>query len=206
MDADYSAGFLVDLQHYRGGPTFKVMCNDIIAAGEDDLRLCAKTTDGWRFTRTCPTIVLRAGNMEEYMLKNIEQCLRAAEGTWMHSLLCKVDRNDPLVSKALLLWTATHLLMRGWQIEGESPILDKSDPFYNTSPASKILQRQLDAIMEVHVMILESSFLELLHNTLRHSQKRGPRETMAAALIYLNTIEMDTWRLLYWLYFKQEVG
>lgn len=111
MDADYSAGFLVDLQHYRGGPTFKVMCNDIIAAGEDDLRLCAKTTDGWRFTRTCPTIVLRAGNMEEYMLKNIEQCLRAAEGTWMHSLLCKVDRNDPLVTKALLLWTATHLLM-----------------------------------------------------------------------------------------------
>ncbi|KAM4066683.1 hypothetical protein HRG_000745 [Hirsutella rhossiliensis] len=111
-----------------------------------------------------------------------------------------------MLGLVLDLWSATVLLMKGWQVKDGPVISAPLDPYVNTSPAPRVLQNQLDSLLERHIVEVEGAFLTLLQTTFeqRRSGESNMKTAFAAALIFLRIIERDTWRLMYWIRHKEK--
>ena len=77
---------------------------------------------------------------------------------------------------AMELWTATRLLMKGWEIVGEeglrmSIVEDMRSPLHRTILAPRVLQNQLDSNLETYIIVKERDLLRAVQSAIlkRHS-------------------------------------
>ena len=110
----------------------------------------------------------------------------------------------------LELWTATRLLMKGWDIAGEetlglSNIEDVRCPLNGTIPAPRVLQNQLDRNLESYIIAKERNLLRALQNAVLNRSCSWVVISLAVIVI-LHVLERDSWRLTYWMNRHEEVS
>ncbi|PON17994.1 hypothetical protein C2W62_10285 [Candidatus Entotheonella serta] len=193
----------VELHHFHNGPTVNVICTAFEPTDPDQVRLWAKTVTGWQFTTTEPKCLIGPVNLDQYIDTCVPFC-EADAGSWVTDQIKNVGDSE-LLSLARHLWAATILLIKGWQVKGGDLIMDHLDPYIYTSPAPKVLQSQLDKILETYIVNTEIKFLDLLQKTLQQRRTEQRRNAFAAAVVFMQIIEKDTWRLMYWLHHRGEV-
>lgn len=114
-------------------------------------------------------------------------------------------RAEGLVKDAQHLLTATYLLVTGWQLGASPPITDPSSPYYGSSPAPRVLQNELDRRLEWYISSLESRLLADLRAAL--VKRTAPwNDIYLTGLLVLAVVEIDSWRLMYWIRHKEEVS
>lgn len=110
------------------------------------------------------------------------------------------------------MWAANRLLMKGWSITGGDELLGMSvvnEPaslLHDTIPAPKVLQNQLDHLLERQIFETESSLLKELQRLIRRRDRGQWIVVFLSLVIVLHVLERDTWRLMYWVHHKAEVS
>ncbi|KAF2028941.1 hypothetical protein EK21DRAFT_15799, partial [Setomelanomma holmii] len=106
------------------------------------------------------------------------------------------------VKQTLQLWAAHRLLMKGWQlcVPGSlqmMPIVDRNSLSYGSVPAPRVLQNQLDQILENYCARNEAQCLRELQAKML-SRQCSQVALYSVVAILLNIRERDIWRLLPW--------
>ena len=110
------------------------------------------------------------------------------------------------------MWAANRLLMQGWSIVGGDEILGMSvidEPaslLHNTVPAPKVIQNQLDHLLEGQIYDTEEKLLKELQKLIRRRDRGQWIVVFLSLVIVLHVLERDTWRLIYWVVHKAEVS
>ncbi|KAF1363473.1 hypothetical protein EJ07DRAFT_152281 [Lizonia empirigonia] len=200
----------VDLQHFSFGPTMRVKCCPFSIVNPEQISLFHKTTHGWdTITTTAFTICnpIDDTTVDTYVWSHVEFFLRQAQSgtSWLDVILNEASTHtkDDLIRKTLSLWSAHRLLMQGWQLTfpgslGMLPVVDQDSFLFNTTPAPRVLQNQLDQILEQYCAKKEMEYLKALQGAMRKTVRRDWITIFASSIILLHTRERDIWRLLYW--------
>ncbi len=109
------------------------------------------------------------------------------------------------------LWATNRLLMKGWEICGHERlgmgIVDRwESPLYGSIPVPRVLQNQLDHLLEAEVVKTEQHLLKTLQKVIRASNRSAWVIIFLAIAIILHVMERDTWRLLYWVNHQEQVS
>jgi hypothetical protein len=93
--------------------------------------------------------------------------------------------------------------MTGWQLTipgdlGMRPVQHQGSLLNGTTPAPRVLQNQLDRILEQYCADRELKCLEDLQRSMRQSTQRRWIVIFIVTVIILHVRERDLWRLLYW--------
>ncbi|KAF2633001.1 hypothetical protein BU25DRAFT_304826, partial [Macroventuria anomochaeta] len=202
--------YTVDLQHLPCGPTLSVDCSPFEIANSDQIRLFHKTTQGWASMETTAFALSKPiddAAMDDYVQKHVDLFLNQAKGgsTWLDTVLKHASNylQDDLIQRTLRLWSAHRLLMQGWQLTfpgslGMPLVMNRGSFLFNTTPAPRVLQNQLDRRLERYCADKEAECLKALSRTLRQKYRREWTATFISAVILLHTRERDIFRLLYW--------
>ncbi|KAL9027847.1 MAG: hypothetical protein Q9196_003692 [Gyalolechia fulgens] len=203
------------LTHERGGPTLQVQCREFLATSEDQTQLFWKETTGWNWTCSTtygldvPNIDLRQyiDDCASFLLKG--SCQKA-DYLGQIFQLAQLYRKDPMIRLALRLWAANRLLMKGWEIYGQErlgmKIVDRIEsPLHGSVPAPRVLQNQLDHLLEYEIVETERHLLKNLQKVLKASDRKTWVATFLAIAIILHVMERDAWRLLYWVNHQEQV-
>ncbi len=110
---------------------------------------------------------------------------------------------EPIIRLALRLWAANRLLMKGWEICGHEHLgMDivgrLESPLYGSIPVPRVLQNQLDHLLEAEIVKTERYLLKNLQKVIRASNRSAWVITFLGIAIILHVMERDAWRLLYW--------
>lgn len=207
------AGFSVhsvDLQHILCGPTLPVDCCDFQVANYEQISLYHKTTEGWARMETSAFALSKPvedTDIERYVEEHMKLFLTLAHdgSTWLDILLKHASEHlqDPLVLIILHVWTAHQLLIKGWQMTvpgslGMPLVMDQTSFLFNTIPAPRVLQNQLDSRLERYCAVQEGKYLKMLSDTMRQNRRNEWVVIFISAIILLHTRERDIHRLLYW--------
>lgn len=107
---------------------------------------------------------------------------------------------------AARLWTANHLLMKGWQASGMKTVEEANNPYFGMRPAPRVLQNGLDQALESYVADIEQRLLQNIFSVVTGRKASTPWDGLfSAVLILLAVMEKDIWRLIYWVRHKEEV-
>lgn len=110
------------------------------------------------------------------------------------------------------MWAANRLLMKGWEISGGDEFLgmtivnEPSSLLHNTIPAPRVLQNQLDHLLERQIFETEHKLLKELQKLIRRHDRGQWVVVFLALVIVLHILERDTWRLMYWVHHKAEAS
>ena len=110
----------------------------------------------------------------------------------------KLTEKDPLMVYALRLWTANRLLMKGWQLIGPETL---GMPLFpdGSLPAPRVLQNQLDRILESHIARAEGLVLKELQGAMLRSRSCSSIVVFIGVFLVLHVRERDIWRLAHWI-------
>lgn len=100
--------------------------------------------------------------------------------------------------------------MKGWQapenpILGISRVFDPQSPYYQMTPAPRVLQNQIDSRIEAFVARVELQLLKELQKAMKQKSCSWI-EIFSAVFLILRVTEKDIWRLMYWLKHDKEVS
>lgn len=82
---------------------------------------------------------------------------------------------------------------------------DIHSPLHGTVPVPRVLQNQLDHLLEMQIADIESELFLRLQKTMRLRKRADWVSIFLAVILILHVIERDIWRLLYWLRHHEEV-
>jgi hypothetical protein len=93
--------------------------------------------------------------------------------------------------------------MTGWQLAvpgdlGMLPVKHRGSLLNGTTPAPRVLQNQLDRILEQYCAKKELECLKELQRSMRGQSKRPWIVVFIVTVLLLHVRERDIWRLLYW--------
>ncbi|UPX14887.1 uncharacterized protein EKO05_0005358 [Ascochyta rabiei] len=200
----------VDVQHFRYGPTLSVNCSPFEVVNSEQVRLFHKTTRGWASVDTTAFALSESVDdaiLDSYIGEHVALFLHqaVADSTWLNVVLNHASNylEDDLIQRALRLWSAHRLLMQGWQLTlpgslGMPPVTDPSSFLFNTTPAPRVIQNQLDRRLERYCADQEAECLKALSVTMLGRYRRDWVATFISAVMVLHTRERDIFRLLYW--------
>jgi hypothetical protein len=138
----------------------------------------------------------------EYIASSVKLCIEEADSNSVLRAIApqlpKEWRQSPLLTCALKLWAANRLLVKGWQTNVGIPIKTRDSPFFSTIPAPRVLQHQLDRMLELYVYDQERRLFQMLRTAMTSPDLARKEYAFYATLTFLNTIERDVWRLVYW--------
>ena len=100
--------------------------------------------------------------------------------------------------------------MKGWEICGRErlgmKIVDRMEsPLCGSIPAPRVLQNQLDHLLESEIMETEQNLLKDLQKVIKASNRKSWVFTFLTTAIILHVMERDAWRLLYWVHHQDQV-
>ncbi|KAK8115612.1 hypothetical protein PG984_012114 [Apiospora sp. TS-2023a] len=195
--------FKQDVCHFAGGPSLSVMTRNFTPSSNDQILVWGKSVGGWQAVATSP-VGLATLPSEEAIARYIEACVPLCCQTYNTGLLDLVwqKRTSDLVATALRLWTANCLLLRGWETPFGPAVSDQCSPYYQNKPAPRVVQNQLDAIVEKYMAICETALLKKLENTFKRVEEWP--EVYATLIILVWILEKDIWRLMFWTRHRQE--
>ena len=115
------------------------------------------------------------------------------------------------MTQTVELWTATRLLMRGWEIAGKellgmAMIDDIYCPLHGSVPAPRVLQNQLDRNLELYIIAKENQLLKTIQFALMKKHVYCWNSISLAVIVMLHVLERDSWRLMYWRKHGEEVS
>jgi len=221
------------LTHERGGLTLQVHCRDFDATSQNQTQLFWKETTGWNciysttYSLEMPNIDLRQyiDECASFLLKGaaekvdyLGQIFQMAQLHQRVSYLPAAEFKRPFslsaqettIRLALRLWAANRLLMKGWEICGHERLgmktVDRMEsPLYGSVPAPRVLQNQLDYLLESEIVETERRLLKNLQKLIKASDRISWVATFLAIAIVLHVMKRDAWRLLYWIHHKEQV-
>lgn len=93
--------------------------------------------------------------------------------------------------------------MKGWSlvIPGSLntwTVEELGSTLYGTAPAPRVLQNQLDQVLEEYCAEKEFECLKLLHKAMYKKRRKDWAVVFAVSMLLLHLRERDLWRLLYW--------
>jgi hypothetical protein len=102
-------------------------------------------------------------------------------------------------------------LIKGWQICGmetlEMHVVEEKDcPLHGTFPGPRVLQNQLDHLLERQIYETEYSLLGRLQELMVKKKRPDWVAIFLTLVIMLHVFERDTWRLMYWILHPEEVN
>ena len=105
---------------------------------------------------------------------------------------------EPIIRLALRLWAANRLLMKGWEICGDELLgmgfVDRIEsPLYGSVPVPRVLQNQLDHLLESEIVKTERYLLKNLQKVIRASDRCAWVITFLGVAIILHVMERDAW-------------
>jgi len=145
--------------------------------------------------------------VDTYVRQHVVYFLDQLESStsWLDAILKRATEHatDALLRAALSLWSAHRLLMTGWQLTvpgdlGMFPVTDQGSLLNGTTPAPRVLQNQLDRILEQYCADKELECLKELQKFMRRESKRPWIVIFIVTILLLHVRERDIWRLLYW--------
>ncbi|GIZ48183.1 hypothetical protein CKM354_001125600 [Cercospora kikuchii] len=197
------------LCHDRAGPTLSVICSQFLPNSSEQTRLFYKYQKGWTHIESTPYVLCE--HPPQMVATYVSECVKfylnhlTEASDWLMSVFEVAKRNidDRSVQLALHLWAANRLLMKGWQISGPEHLgmernNDTRCPLFGTIPAPRVLQNQLDHMLEEYIASIEQQVLKTLSKAML-SRRCEYAAIFAAALILLHVMERDIWRLQYWI-------
>ena len=100
--------------------------------------------------------------------------------------------------------------MKGWEICGHErlgmKVVDRIEsPLHGSVPAPRVLQNQLDHLLEYEIVETERHLLKNLQKAIKASDRKSWVATFLATAIILHVMERDAWRLLYWVHHHEQV-
>ena len=100
--------------------------------------------------------------------------------------------------------------MKGWQICGTETldmhvVEEENSPLHGTVPVPRVLQNQLDHLLECYIYQTERHLLDRLEKTIKEKERAEWVATYLTMVVILHVFERDTWRLLYWVHHSEEV-
>jgi len=227
------AGKTALLTHERGGPTLRVHCREFDATSQDQTQLFWKDSTGWnwmystkyslevpnvdlrQYIDECASFLLRGASEKADYLGQIFRMAQLyrnvsfspAAGFKIPFLL---SAQETIIRLALRLWAANRLLMKGWEIYGHErlgmKIVDRIEsPLHGSIPAPRVLQNQLDHLLESEIVKTERHLLKNLQKVIKASDRTLWVATFLATAIILHVMERDAWRLLYWVHHQEQV-
>ena len=102
--------------------------------------------------------------------------------------------------------------MQGWSIVdsdellGMSVINEPASLLHKTVPAPKVIQNQLDHLLERQIFEIEESLLNEIQKLIRRRDRGQWIVVFLSLVIVLHVLERDIWRLVYWVHHKEEVS
>lgn len=101
--------------------------------------------------------------------------------------------------------------MKGWEICGHERlgmnIVDRiQSPLHGSIPVPRVLQNQLDHLLEAEIAKTEQYLLKNLQKVIRASDRSAWVITFLGITIILHVMERDAWRLLYWVNHQEQVS
>ncbi|KAH7390030.1 hypothetical protein BKA64DRAFT_756964, partial [Cadophora sp. MPI-SDFR-AT-0126] len=199
------------LGHDKEGPKLTVRCHEFLTQSEEQVRLWWRSAGGWNWL---PTI---AYTMESLDIDNeLDVYIRQSASYYLQNVLdgsdalshifkmasCYMDQTN--IQLSLKMWAANRLLMKGWEISGGDEFLgmtivnEPSSLLHNTIPAPRVLQNQLDHLLERQIFETEHKLLKELQKLIRRHDRGQWVVVFLALVIVLHILERDTWRLMYW--------
>lgn len=196
--------FCQSVYHFSGGPNMCVTTRSFIPLSDDQVLVWGKTAGGWQAVLTSPVglpIVPSSTAIASY----IGECVPLCYQTYRNELLDILWqlRGSGLVAMALRLWTANYLLMRGWETLDGCTVSDTCSPYYGKRPAPRVMQNQLDAIIEGYMATCETALLAKLEDSFKRAEQWP--EVYATLMILMLILEKDIWRLMFWTRHPEEV-
>ncbi|KAI0187938.1 hypothetical protein F4808DRAFT_70728 [Astrocystis sublimbata] len=196
--------FSLYLCHFLQGPNLGVTAQKFLAIDDGQILVWGKTNRGWQSIPTSP-IGLATLPSDKAIGRYIEDCIPLCYQMNRSKLLDAVWqlKEIELVSLALRLWTANFLLMRGWECPLGEAIDDPRSPYHQKRPAPRVIQNQLDAIIERYMAICEASLLQRLERGLKDRSQLDA--VCAVSIVLMSILEKDIWRLMFWTRHPEEV-
>ncbi|KAJ4307327.1 hypothetical protein N0V88_000710 [Collariella sp. IMI 366227] len=196
--------FSFEVYHFKTGPSLKANCRKFVSNNDDQITVWAKSKTGWWAEKT-PALGLdpdwrpNGEALRQYVTNCVQHCLaEAGRNGLLTTIALNAPQHSPVLHCALRLWTANRLLVKGWQASVGLPVTSPDSPLVNTVPAPRVLQHQLDRLLELYICQLERRLLSRLQTTMVADDASKRKDALFATLVLLNTLERDTWRLAYW--------
>ena len=82
----------------------------------------------------------------------------------------------------------------------------KRSALYGSFPAPRVLQNQLDHLLEIEIAKTEKSLLKNLQKLIRASNRCVWIIVFVGIAVVLHVMERDVWRLLYWVNHREQVS
>ena len=79
-------------------------------------------------------------------------------------------------------------------------------PLYGSIPVPRVLQNQLDHLLEAEIVKIEKYLLKTLQKVIKASDPHVWVVAFLGIAITLHVMERDAWRLLYWVNHGEEVS
>ncbi len=107
-----------------------------------------------------------------------------------------LSAQETTIRLALRLWAANRLLMKGWEICGHERLgmktVDRMEsPLYGSVPAPRVLQNQLDHLLESEIVETERRLLKNLQKLIKASDRISWVATFLAIAIVLHVMKRD---------------
>ncbi|KAM5526691.1 hypothetical protein FOXYSP1_20932 [Fusarium oxysporum f. sp. phaseoli] len=181
----------ISVHHFAEGPKIDVPVFQFQVADPDQITVVEKCESSWEAMQTSAVALYDCDHIafSAYVHDCSLHAVRNQPGNESLLRVCPYGKST-LTDQALLLLGATQLLIMGWRVEG--------------SPASRVLQNQLDCRLEYWPVKLEMHILKSIDEQMQNSET--DKETLQLALyIMLLVIEKDLWRLMHWQLYPNEV-
>ncbi|KAJ0100670.1 hypothetical protein J7T55_010043 [Diaporthe amygdali] len=195
----------MEIYHYFGGPSLFIKVKKFLPTDTDQTKLWGKSETGWTWIDTPPLGLLECPSgraFHQYVSDCVPHCVqRTANAGVLQAIATRCETDDSgLLANAARLWTATHLLLQGWQANGILVITDPSSPYYGMQPAPRVIQNVLDQGLESYIAEIELELLVGINKAIKdRTLKSRWEETFSATFILLAVMEKDIWRLMYWI-------
>ncbi|CAG5138842.1 uncharacterized protein ALTATR162_LOCUS450 [Alternaria atra] len=188
----------------------EVRCCQFEVRSFEETCLFHKTTSGWKSMKTTPFALSQlpsGATIDTYIRQHVVFFLDQRKGSksWLDDVLQQAIQHasDALLQGVLNLWSAHCLLMAGWQLAvpgdlGMFPVIHQGSLLNGTTPAPRVLQNQLDRMLEQYCADKELECLSELQKSMRRQVKRPWIVVFIVTVLLLHIRERDVWRLLYW--------
>ncbi|KAI9896001.1 hypothetical protein N3K66_009070 [Trichothecium roseum] len=187
----------VEIFHYATGPKLQVGAKAFESNEAEHTLLWGKSSNGWKYLRTPPCSLTGYKDLDIYIRRCIAYCVEELGNALLLSLYeLTQSSNYELLPRALELWTANRLLMKGWQCTNTIFVSDTDNPYYGLRPAPRILQNQMDRHLERFIASRENMLATRIQDHI--SGASDGADASAAIVVILMVLEKDVWRLMYW--------
>ncbi|KAK1981030.1 hypothetical protein LZ30DRAFT_721355 [Colletotrichum cereale] len=193
------------LFHFDRDTILQVFGENFASTEPEQTRVWEKKRTGWESrptdaVRLCNTSTPTLEALSAYIRSCRPDCVQHSPGdTILQELWQLVGRSLPMLQMTFDIWTANRMLMKGWQTRDSAYLQDRLHyACHNTGPTPRVLQNQLDQMLEEFIVTEEKKLLQSLEDAIFRRESTTRLDVMLTIILLLKVIEKDVWRLLHW--------